>query len=454
MIRFVIWFIALAVVAIASALFVADNAGMVSIFWQGKRIDLSLNLLILGLLIAMVLGYALLSLINAISKLPEQAQQYRQQQHQNQLYQLLTTAMVQLGAGRFSRAQKSAEKALEHGRLLKHGEQNTMLKVRALGHYLVAESAHRLGKYDKRETHYEQGMALAKRAKDENGMVMLDIRKANWLLHETDARGALEQLQSLPKGAQRRVLALRLKLKASRLAQNTKTALETARLLNKHGAFSESTGRSLVQSLAMHHLNQQHDIEQIKKAWEDLHETERGMPAVTALAGKRVLNSFTKANIHQSDSETDSQQKERMEQAKQWLMPMWKRYHDLQPELQWQLIQNTITGLNTVDNTWLRTIEKQQNNHPHDNKLRYLAGIAYLKRQLWGKAQQMFERITQQTQRATPHTPFNPSKNNQIEQDVQQNSWCYLALLAQQRGDIEAANHAWNKAHVDDTGLF
>lgn len=444
MIRIALWLIAIAAAATALALFAADNTGAVSVFWGQKRLDMSLNLMLLGLLLFILAGYAVLRFLAAINRLPAQAQQYRQQQHRQQMYQMIVQAMSELGSGRFGRAQKSAEKAMEHGRLLKNAEQPLLLQARAMAHYLAAESTHRLGKSEQRETYYTRGMALARRAKDDNNAAMLDIRRANWLLHETDAQGALEQLRSLPGGVQRRVLALRLRLKASRLAQDSKTALETARLLNKHGAFSESTGHTLVKSLAISHLRQQHDAEQIRQAWLDLHEDERALPEITALAGKRILSSFEQ-DSHVT-SRGDRQLQNRMEHARQWLMPMWKRYADLQIDLQWQLIQNTIVGLDTIDNHWLRTIEQKQNSYPHDSKLRYLAGVAYARKRLWGKAQQMFQYIVQQ-----PGSGRFGSReeNTVIAREVVRSSWCYLALLAQQRGDIEAANHAWNQAHAE-----
>lgn len=442
MIRIALWLIAIAAAATALALFAADNTGVVSIFRGHKRLDMSLNLVLLTLLLFILAGYAVLRFFGAVSRLPEQAQHYRQQQHRQQMYQMIVQAMSELGAGRFGRAQKSAEKALEHGRLLKNAEQPLLLQARSMAHYLAAESAHRLGKSEQRETHYSSGIALSERAKDDNNAAMLNIRRANWLLHETDAQGALEQLGSLPGGVQRRVLALRLRLKASRLAQDSKTALETARLLNKHGAFSESTGRTLVKSLAISHLSQQHDAEQIRQAWLDLHEDERALPEITALAGKRVLSSFEQDS--HAAPRSAQQLQHRMEQARQWLMPMWKRYADLQPDLQWQLIQNTIVGLDTIDNHWLRTIEQKQNSHPHDSKLRYLAGVAYIRKRLWGKAQQMFQHITRQSGAGR----FGSGRESTaIAREVVSSSWCYLALLAQQRGDIEAANHAWNQAY-------
>src|SRR5660397_244458 len=45
---------------------------------------------------------------------------------------------------------------------------------------------------------------------------------------------AMVWLKGLPQGAARRTLALRMRLKAARLTEQTAEALETARLLSKH----------------------------------------------------------------------------------------------------------------------------------------------------------------------------------------------------------------------------
>lgn len=438
MLRFTIWLIALAAIGIGLAIFSAENSGMVSIFWHGKRIDLSLNLALLTLAACLLIGYFVLRLVGLLSNLPEQAHDYRQEQHQSEFYSLLLRSMTELGAGRFVRAQKSALQSLEHVRLLDSAEQKFMLQARAVAHYLVADSAHRLSKTDEREQHYQLGLALAERARHENTSVTFKLRKAYWLVQDTEAQNALQHLRALPKGAQRRLIALRLKLKASRLSRNHKEALETARLLNKHGAFSKSVGHTLVQSIAKDYLASQYDLEQMKKAWGNLHDSERNTPEIAAFAGQHILTALTTP-----DTGDASSLKQQSDNAKQWLAPMWKRYSELSPTLQWQLVQNTIGGLETIDNHWLRTIEQMQSANRQDIKISYLAGVAYLKRQLWGKAQQMFE--------SNVHSPLrHPNTPTHIIREVQHGSWRYLALLAQRKGDVETANHAWNQA-CDET---
>ena len=62
--------------------------------------------------------------------------------------------------------------------------------------------------------------------------------------------------------------------------------------------------------------------------------------------------------------------------------------------------------------------------------MQYLAGMACLKRQLWGKAQQLLSQAAMALQDATLH----------------RNAWRALALLAEQREDAVSAAQAYKRA--------
>ena len=86
--------------------------------------------------------------------------------------------------------------------------------------------------------------------------------------------------------------------------------------------------------------------------------------------------------------------------------------------------------MESLDANWLARIETAHKANPRHAGLQYLAGMACLKRQLWGKSQQL---LTQ----ATHH----------LEAGVlRRNAWRALALLAEQRDDADAAAQAWKQA--------
>src|SRR3954454_816533 len=110
--RAAIWLLALFAVAAAVALFAGNNQGTITVFWPPWRVDLSLNLVLVILLVAFVLLHAALRALSALFSLPKQARQWRLQQKERTLHAALLDAMVQLISGRFSRARKAAQAAL------------------------------------------------------------------------------------------------------------------------------------------------------------------------------------------------------------------------------------------------------------------------------------------------------------------------------------------------------
>lgn len=243
------------------------------------------------------------------------------------------------------------------------------------------------------------------------------MRAAHWALANREPQAALDWLASLPQGAARRTLALRLRLKAARRAHRTQSALETARLLNKHRAFSPEAGASIVRGLALELINDAHDPAQLQQAWQMLDAAERAMPDLVVHAAQRLI-------LLDGDAAT----------ARQWLLPIWQQMAEhpsaLSDQQASRLVRALEAALDGADSSWLARMEAAAQAHPRDTRLQYLAGMACLKRQLWGKAQQLLTQSTQQLPDAR----------------LRRSAWQHLAELAERRGDREAAAQAWKSA--------
>ncbi|MDO9283783.1 MAG: heme biosynthesis HemY N-terminal domain-containing protein, partial [Aquabacterium sp.] len=75
--RNVVWLVLLFVVAVVAALTLGDNAGMASFYWEGWRLDLSLNFFIVA---ALATGFAVVTAVqavNALIGLPARAREWR-----------------------------------------------------------------------------------------------------------------------------------------------------------------------------------------------------------------------------------------------------------------------------------------------------------------------------------------------------------------------------------------
>lgn len=422
--RIALWLTGLFAAAVALALFAGGNDGTVTVFWPPHRIDLSVNLVLLLLLALFALLYVSLRGVAALIELPRQARRWRQQQRERVIQALMLDARAQLLAGRYLRARKAAESVLARaaaesdevdGEARAHGS-----ALRIVAHLTAAESAHALQDEVTRQQHLEAALAASSGGASELREAAL-LRAAQWALHERDPQGALEHLEALPRGAQRRTATLRLKLKAARQSGHLDQAIDTARLLAKHGAFSPAGTRSLMRALTSERLDRAGDAGQVAHTWAALDAEERAMPELALHAAERLLALGGPPA-----------------QAREWLMPAWEHmlaepnaWPDAQRARLAQVLGRAVAATGDAsDQAWLARIEAAQQARPRDVLLQYLAGVACLQRGLWGRAQLLLGQAAAQLE----------------EPALRRNAWRLLAGLAEQRGDEAAALQAWREA--------
>ncbi|WP_428002165.1 heme biosynthesis HemY N-terminal domain-containing protein [Acidovorax sp.] len=420
--RAALWLLALFGVAVAAALFAGNNQGTITLYWPPYRVDLSLNMVVLLLVGGFVTVHAALRALAALLELPHQARRWRVQQKERAMHSALLDAMTHLLGGRFIRSRKAAVAALAQenalaaaGESVPHGNQ-----LRSLAHLVAAEGSHALQDTATRDSHLQRALDDAPARGTALELELREgaqMRAARWTLDDRDADAALEWLAALPQGAARRTLALRIKLKATRLARRTQEALDTARLLAKHRAFSPTAAQSIVRGLATELIQSAHDTAQLRRVWDDLETAERNMPELAIQAAQRMATLGGDAT-----------------QVRAWLLPVWERMVDLPDALAehhaLKLVRTLESGLDALDAPWLARIEAAQQANPRDARLQYMAGMACLKRQLWGKAQQLLTQAAHQLADAS----------------LRASAWRHLAELAEQRGDEAAAAEAWKKA--------
>ena len=420
--RSALWLLALFGVAVASALFAGNNQGTVTLFWPPYRIDLSLNLVLVLLALGFVTLYAALRGLAVLLALPRQTQRWRLHQRERALHASMTEAVVLLLAGRFLRARKVASEALAQQASLAHGPASLphARLMRALAHLLAAESSQALQDHSARDQHLQLALEQAPAQGTQTERELregIELRAAHWALDQREPHLALERLSSMAQGGARRTLALRTRLKALRMAGHAQEALETARLLAKHGAFSASAAHSILSGLALELLNGARDPAQLQSTWDALEPAERGLPELAIAAAQRLA---------QLGGEEDT--------VRQWLLPAWELMASAPGALPdhhaLKLVRALESGLEGLDALWLSRIEAAAQSNPRDTRLQYLAGIACLRRQLWGKAEQRLVQSTRQLQ----------------EPCLRRSAWQHLAELAEHRGDAEAAAHAWKNA--------
>lgn len=421
--RAALWLLSLFGMAVAVALFAGNNQGTITVFWPPYRLDLSLNLVLLLLALLFVTLHVALRALAALFALPGHARRWRLQHQERAVYAALLDALSHLVSGRFIRARKAAELVLtREAHMAQGGETLTYSgRLRAMAHLLSAESAQGLQDRPARSQHLRLALEQASRRDAQEMREGVQLRAARWALEDRDAQAALQGLDELPQGAARRTISLRLRLKAARMAGQTVLALDTARLLAKHHAFSELAAQGILRGLALDLLRAAHDPDQLQQAWGQLDRTEQNLPEVAVEAARRMLQVGGEAAL-----------------ARQWLLPVWEglvaRPVTLTPGQGLQLIEvlerSFVQAADAPDAAWLTRIEQAQMLNPADPALQYLAGMTCMRLQLWGKAQQLLKQSVSRLSDAT----------------LQRNAWRALAQLAEQRADATAAAQAWREA--------
>ncbi len=389
--RVVIWVLVLFAVAAGGALFVSTNPGTVTVFWPPYRVDLSLNLVLLALVLGCVAVHLVLGTASTLSSLPAQARRWRALQRERAVQGHLVDALFSIAGGRFVRASESLMAADNLQRALM--ETDAVGRDRALQadtafaaiHMLAAEAQHALQKHASRDQHLETALQALRRRRATDALDGLFLRATRWSLDDNDAAGARAWWEQLSQGAMRRAASLRLRFRTARLAGENLEALVTVRQLIKHKAFRGATGENISQALATELLRSPRDAQQLEQAWARLEPREKEAAPVALLAAQRLLELGGDGA-----------------RSRAWLLPIWDAFLQtgtpLTADQQVRLVQTLESGFGqpdaVPDSVWLARIENAQMANPRNPLLQYLAGAMCLRMALWGKAEHFFKQAS------------------------------------------------------------
>ncbi len=370
--RTVLWLLLLFVVAVIAAATLGVNDGLASFYWRGSRVDLSLNLFLLLLVASCAALVVAMRAVTLLFELPQRAQEWRTARRERSAQQALREALAFYFGGRYTRAQKAAQRALAIQRDTAVFERDEQFTV--LAHVLAAGSAHRLQDRAARDAALRDAFELTRRklttGPAEEGARLL---AAEWALDDRDAERALQWIAELPIGVARRTHALRLKLQAARLARQPQEALKTARLLAKHQAFSKPAAQGMLRSLANEALDSARDADQLRRQWQQFEAADRRDAFVAARAAQRA-------------AEFDA-----ADEARAWLRPFWDRLGELPADERGAVAQALSKAVAGIGPEWLARLEAAAAAFPREGAIALAVGAALAERQLWGKAWQMLD---------------------------------------------------------------
>jgi len=345
--KFIFWLLGLFAAAVAFVL-AANNPGYVLLVYPPYRIELSLTLFMLGLLVLLGLSHLSIQLIQAVLRLPSQVRSYREQRALGKGRVAMMEALTAFFEGRYAVAERAAVRAMESG------------DKSGINPIIAARSAHELREFDKRD-HY----LASTRGKSVGESTMRLIAQTEFMLDQKQPQLALNTLKELSAtGKHKHIGALHLELKAQQQTHNWDGVLAAVTQLEKRSAINDALATRMRQQAWLEKLRAQtQELSTLQIQWKAIPDEYKKRTKIAALAASNFIK-FKDCN---------SAQKLLTESLNaQWDSELVTLFGDCQ-------------GPNNVGQ--ISQAEKWLNTHSDDAGLLLALGKLCLHHGLWGKAQ-------------------------------------------------------------------
>jgi HemY protein len=349
--RFAIWSILLASIAVGIALLFLNSTGYVVIFSGRQRIELSLNLLVLIVIGGYLAFYALARLVATLVAIPERVRAYREEKSRSRHRQSLSDALLAFFQGRYASAEKSAAAALL-------GEE-----TKGVAAIIAARSAHELGRFNERERFLDEAKGAAPEVDQARLTTLADL-----LVSQGRHEEALAVLKDLSARDARNLRLLRLRLQAEQALRQWDAVLDTVDALARLGGIGPAEAATARRAAHLGNLaRDSQDSAALTAYWKQLPSEMRNDPIVAATASRYYLALATPAPAQAI-----------IEQAleREWNPALVALYGEAAGE-------DALPQIERAEK-WLRA-------HARDPALLLALGKLCMRQGLWGKAQSYIE---------------------------------------------------------------
>lgn len=343
--KYLLWILLLfaAAVALTTA---SHNPAYLLLVYPPYRIELSLTLFIVLLLLAFVLGFALLRLISAAIQLPGYVRKFRLERAQTKARGLLDDALGAFFEGRYAAAERASARAMELG------------ESSALYPIIAARSAHELREYEKRDTYLS-----AAEGKTAGNSTMRLMATTKFMLDQHDPHAALNALQELrDSGVKSHLGALTLELKAQQQAGNWDEVLKVLEQLEKRASIDATVAEQMRQQAWLEKIRAQEDVAGLTACLKNMPVSLKRRARIAATAARKLIQYGSCSFAQQLLSDSLNAQ---------WNSELVMLYGDCQSGDAVEQIEQA---------------EKWLNQHKDDAGLLLALGKLCLHQKLWGKA--------------------------------------------------------------------
>jgi len=331
--RGIVWLAILFAIAAALATVGRFDTGQVLLVYPPYRVDLSLNLFVVGIVVLFIAVYALLRIVRNIWQMPQRVAAYRARSRNDKA----------------QRAEKAARDAL------------AVDVNQGAASLVAATAAHRMHEYARRDEWLAK--VGAPEWQDARLLAAADMRA-----DARDADGALAALAEMQASGGKRIHAQQVALRAQQQLKNWAEVLKLAKALEKREALHPAAAVRLRQQAAENLLRERrHDPDALLEVWQSLSAIERQSPRLADLAAELLVSLERRPEARRIVEDA---------LAHNWDARLLRRYPDTAGADALPLIQKA---------------ESWKKDHPEDPDLLFALGRLCQQQQLWGKAQSFLE---------------------------------------------------------------
>jgi HemY protein len=270
--RALFWAVLLAALAGAAALVARESGGNVVFLLPPLRIDVALNLFLLGTAVLFLLVFWTARVVQKAVDFPARVAAYRQRRNEIGSSRALREALRALFEGRFARAERAAQAA------------QRLHEIAGLSALVGARAAHRMHEHARRDEW------LARASDDRTVDTARLATSAELWTDSREAQRALDAVAELQAGGARHIQVTRIALAAHLQVGHWNEVLKQVRLLAKRRALHDAAVRRLK---LLAYREQLHDTRQdataLLEAFEAIPLEDRRVVEI-ALEGARLLS--------------------------------------------------------------------------------------------------------------------------------------------------------------------
>ncbi len=346
--RWLLWVIALAALAVGAVLVARVNHGFVLLVTPAYRVELSLNLAIVIVVALIIAGYLLVRTVAVTVSMPARVREFNKRRAEKKARQAFADAVRLYFEGHFGKAERAVASVLSRD------------PSAGLAALVGARAAHGRRDYASRDEYLKQA---ADDAPAEN--VARLITQAEMYLDERRYHDALNLLGQLPE---KHTEALKLELRARELAHDWEAVLNLLPQLDKRKVFDHALLEQIRRHAYIENLRDKAtDLETLRGYWSRLPSSYKRDPRIAATAAQGFLVFGSCQDAHKA-VETAL--------AAQWDSPLVAYYSEC---------------LGASVKKQLEQAEKWLKDHPQDPVLLLVLGRLCAHEKLWGKAQSYLE---------------------------------------------------------------